>query len=178
MLKQNLITVPIRSLHYQEILCLFRKAHGPILRIRRVEVDDETVNFFNDTSKKASLVTASETVQGFCSFKQFCIDLVRMLGDGVLLVSPDIYTIVVKLIFEACTTQIRASDYIGNEGEDSIYFRRITDISSPFCTPMTDHKPIAQIFLFQNLDQIVKLFCMREVIPEDMTRLVERRFIP
>ena len=31
MLKQNLITVQIRALHYHEILCLFRKAHGPIL---------------------------------------------------------------------------------------------------------------------------------------------------
>ena len=37
MYKHNLMTVPIRSLHYHEILCLFRKAHGPILQIKKVD---------------------------------------------------------------------------------------------------------------------------------------------
>ena len=31
MRKGSLIEVPIRALHYSEILHLFRKAHGPIL---------------------------------------------------------------------------------------------------------------------------------------------------
>ena len=36
MSKANLITVPVRALHYNEVLCLFRKAHGPILKIEKV----------------------------------------------------------------------------------------------------------------------------------------------
>jgi len=49
-----------------------------------------------------------------------------MLGDAVLLVKPDIYTLIVELIFEA--VQVRAVD----KGEPVIYLRRISDIVSPF----------------------------------------------
>lgn len=49
-----------------------------------------------------------------------------MLGDAVLLVKPDIYTLIVELIFEA--VQVRTVD----KGESVIYLRRITDIVSPF----------------------------------------------
>lgn len=37
MKKKNLITVPIRALHLNEILSLFSKAHGPILQIKKVD---------------------------------------------------------------------------------------------------------------------------------------------
>lgn len=37
MKKNNLQSVPIRTLHFNEILCLFRKAHGPILQIKKVD---------------------------------------------------------------------------------------------------------------------------------------------
>ena len=60
-----------------------------------------------------------------------------MLGDGILLLTPDIYTVVVQLIFEASTLRTKTKD-----NEDVIYFRRITDIKSPFNTPMTDNLPI------------------------------------
>ena len=37
MRKKNLITVPIRTVHFNEILHLFRKAHGPLLQIKKVD---------------------------------------------------------------------------------------------------------------------------------------------
>ncbi len=45
--------------------------------------------------KKASLVTAEDTVQGFVSYQTFCKDLVQMLGDAVLLVQGNLYSVIV-----------------------------------------------------------------------------------
>ena len=81
-----------------------------------------------------------------------------MLGDAVLLIKPPIYSLVLQLLFESVsifhTTQ---------EGEDIIYMRRITDISSPFENKITDTVPIEEIFRLETLDIIVKLHCMKEI---------------
>ena len=118
MVKSNLINVPVRALHYNEIMCLFRKAHGPILKIQKV---DESAK--QRSKKKANIVTANETVQGFASFINFSKDIVSMLGDGLFLLSPDMYTVVLQLVFEACSFHTQ-----NKKGEDIICFRRITDI--------------------------------------------------
>ena len=119
----NLIQVPIRAIHYNEIMCLFRKAHGPILEIKMIVGDVRS----SQQKKKAELVKASDTVQGFISFQTFCKDLVKMLGDAVLLLTPGVYALVLQLLFEAMTVSVP-----GNDGENIVYVRRITDISSPF----------------------------------------------
>ena len=38
MLKNSLQNLPIRAIHYNEILCLFRKAHGPLLQLKQVDL--------------------------------------------------------------------------------------------------------------------------------------------
>ena len=70
-----------------------------------------------------------------------------MLGDGILLLSPDIYTVVLQLVFEACSFHAK-----NRKGDDVIYFRRINDIISPFQTPITDNLPINRIFELGVLD--------------------------
>ena len=96
-----------------------------------------------------------------------------MLGDGIFLLSPDMYTVVLQLVFEACSFHAK-----NKKGEDVIFFRRINDITSPFLTPITDNLPINRIFELGVLDQIVKLFCMKEISPAETKRLKDRRFIP
>ena len=83
------------------------------------------------------MITIDETVQGFASFANFGRDVVSMLGDGIFLLSPDMYTVVLQLVFEACSFHAK-----NKKGEDVIYLRRITDISSPFLTPITDNLPV------------------------------------
>ena len=50
-----------------------------------------------------------------------------MLGDAVLLIKPPIYSLILQLLFESVSIF-----YTTLDGEDIIYMRRITDISSPF----------------------------------------------
>ena len=140
MRKSNLIAVPIRALHYQEIICLFRKAHGPILEVKKKENSQKLLrNSFQQ--KKASLVKAADTVQGFIHYSIFCKDFVQMIGDAVLLIKPKIYYLIVQLLFEACTIRhVTAAD------EDIIYMRRITDIISPFENTLTDPLPVHKLF--------------------------------
>lgn len=140
MRKANLIAVPIRALHYQEIICLFRKAHGPILEVKKVE-DSQQNELRNSLQKKASLVKAADTVQGFIHYSTFCKDLVQMIGDAVLLIKPKIYSLIVQLLFEACTVR-----HVTENDEDVIYMRRITDINSPFENTLTDPLPVHKLF--------------------------------
>ena len=44
--------------------------------------------------------------------------------------------------------------------------------------PITDNLPIQRIFQLETLDQIVKLFCMKELSAKEIQRLTDRRFIP
>lgn len=127
MLKANLITVPIRALHYNEILCLFKKAHGPILNVKKAEdltASAELKKTIAEVArKKGKTVTATDTVQGFVNYRTFCGDIVRMIGDAVLLVRPQVYSLILQLLFEAVSLVYRTA-----KGEDVIYLRRITDI--------------------------------------------------
>ena len=112
------------------------------------------------TQRKASLVKASETVQGFVGYAQFCKDLVQMLGDAVLLMKPQIYSLIAQLVFESVSIQ-----HVTPEGEEVIYLKRITDISSPFDNQITDNLPVDKILRLKTLDTIVKYFCMIERSP-------------
>ena len=147
----NLINVPIRAIHYAEIMCLFRKAHGQILEVKKIGDNVRS----SQQKKKAELVRATDTVQGFVSFQMFCKDLVKMLGDAVLLVSPSIYTLVLQLLFESMTISTTSET-----NENVVYLKRITDLISPFQNQITDNLPIDKIFDLVNMDMIVKYFCM------------------
>ena len=98
MRRGNLINVPIRALHYNELLCLFKKAHGPILFVKKVEDLTASAEFKKSieefSRKKEKTVTATDTIQGFVNYKIFCRDIVRMLGDAVLLVKPQVYSLI------------------------------------------------------------------------------------
>ena len=137
------------------------------------KVDDSQKQKASPQKKKAQTTTAGDTVQGFVSYKIFCLDIIRMLGDGVLLVRPQIYSLIAQLLFEAISIQTTIAD-----NEDVIYIRRITDIKSPFENQVTDNLPVNKIFRVQTLSTIVKYFCMQQISEEEMKRLVERRFIP
>ena len=56
--------------------------------------------------KKPDIVKAADTVQGFITYSKFCADVVRMLGDGVFLVKPNIYDTVLKLIFQGVCVKV------------------------------------------------------------------------
>ena len=157
--------VPIRAIHYQEILCLFRKGHGPILQVKKLDEEEK--------KKKATLVKAKDTVQGFIKFEQFCKDLVSMLGDAVLLVKPKVFSLIIQLVFEAVSVS-----YKDQYDEDSICLRRITDIVSPFENQVTDNIPVHKIFRTTTLDMIVKFHCMQRRNTAETKRLVKRRFVP
>lgn len=96
-----------------------------------------------------------------------------MLGDGILLLNPDLYTVVVQLVFEAVSIQTKTK-----RNEPIIYLRRITDVTSPFLSPITDNLPVYRIFTLETLEQVVKHFCMKEVLQKELDRLTERRFRP
>ena len=96
-----------------------------------------------------------------------------MIGDAILLVKPQIYTVVLQLVFESLIIQ-----YKTKQQEDIMYVRRITDITSPFENVHVDHLPVSKLFKLQNLDIIVKYFCMIEISDNERKRLIERRFIP
>ena len=125
-----MINVPIRASHYSELLCLFKKAHGPILHVKKMEDLTASAEFKKSVAevqkKKEKTVTVSDTVQGFVNYDMFCADIVKMLGDAVLLVKPTVYSLILQLLFEATSLQYTYCS------EDVIYLRRITDISSPF----------------------------------------------
>ena len=112
-------------------------------------------------------------MQGFAHYSTFCQAFVRMLGDGILLLNPDLYTVVVQLVFEAVSIQTKTKRY-----EPIIYLRRITDVTSPFLSPITDNLPVYRIFTLETLEQVVKHFCMKEVLQKELDRLTERRFRP
>ena len=98
MCRGNLVSLPIRALHYNEILCLFKKAHGPILYVKKAEdltASAELKRTIAEMSKKKDrTVTASDTVQGFVNYRMFCRDIVQMLGDAVLLVNSQVYSLI------------------------------------------------------------------------------------
>ena len=110
-----------------------------MLQVKKVDEEEKT-------QKKASLVKASDTVQGFVNFYTFCEDIVRMLGDGILLVKPNIYCLIVQLIFEAVSFVHKLKS-----GEDVICLRRITDIVNPFENGITESLPVKEIYLLKNL---------------------------
>ena len=74
---------------------MFKKDHGPILHVKKAEdltASAELKNVIAEAGrKKDKTVTASDTVQGFVSYMTFCRDIVRLLGDAVLLVKPQVY---------------------------------------------------------------------------------------
>ena len=59
-----------------------------------------------------------------------------------------------------------------------IYLRRITDITSPFENSVTDNLPVNKIFRLNTLSIVIKYFCMQEIMPAELKRLIERRFVP
>ena len=85
-----------------------------------------------------------------------------MLGDAVLLIKPPIYSLILQLLFESVSII-----YTTLDGEDIIYMRRITDITSPFSNQITDTVPVAEIFRLETLDIIVKYHCMKQVTELD-----------
>ena len=56
-----------------------------------------------------------------------------MLGDAILLVEPNIYCLILQLIYEAVSFIHKLKS-----GEEVIYLRRITDIVSPFENGVTE----------------------------------------
>jgi len=96
-----------------------------------------------------------------------------MLGDAILLVEPNIYCLILQLIYEAVSFIHKLKS-----GEEVIYLRRITDIVSPFENGVTEYLPVEEIYQVKNLDLTVRLFCMREISTKEKKRLLERRLVP
>ena len=87
--------IPIKLLHHNDFILLFRKAHGPLLQ------SDSNIPYEKGRSREVNSVSpgqksqSSIKVPGFVYYNQFTEELVGMLGDYILLVDPAAYSLVI-----------------------------------------------------------------------------------
>ena len=111
------------------------------------------------------------------------MDVVKLVGDCVLILNPHIYCVVLQLVFESMSLRVPVQtrhvngNVVFSDKSEFICLRRIKDIHSPF-SQITEGVAVEDLLTLKYLKKIVKRHSSVREEPNQIRKMLARRFVP